>query len=173
MLNMVKKGEGAPKKLGWKKIVYMLIEFLLMLGLAFVVKETLASSMRELGETICKINETRNCMKFEQFELMLLPVSLLLFSMLWFSVHQYARAKKLRIEQQNKQALIHFMQAIIANDGKVASENKIFPQLAPFFANAIIHRPFSQENYDPQLPIDELKKLADFANLFKSGVGRA
>ena len=52
------------------------------------------------------------------------------------------------------------MQAIIANDGKVSKENQIFPILAPFFANAIIHRPFSQENYEPQLPFDTLFKMA-------------
>jgi hypothetical protein len=41
------------------------------------------------------------------------------------------------------------------------------PQLAPFFANAIIHRPFSQDNYDPQLPIDEVKKVIDMAKIFQ------
>lgn len=55
--------------------------------------------------------------------------------------------------------MIHFMQAIVASDGKWSVENRIFPQLAPFFANAIIHRPFSQENYEPQLPIDTLFKM--------------
>jgi len=95
------------------------------------------------------------------------PISVLFLSVLWFSVHQYGRAKKLRIEQQNKQAMIHLMQAILANDGKVSEENQTFPKFAPFFANAIIHRPFSQDNYDPQLPIDEVRKVIDMAKLFQ------
>lgn len=46
------------------------------------------------------------------------------------------------------------------------TENKrgesAFSQFAPFFANAIVHRPFSQENYEPQLPVDEILKVLSF-----------
>lgn len=54
--------------------------------------------------------------------------------------------------------MIHYMQAIIAQDGKGSKNAALMPKLAPFFANAIIHRPFSQENYEPQLPVDNLVK---------------
>ncbi len=97
----------------------------------------------------------------------IVPLTLVLFSVLWFSVHQYWRAKKLRIEQQNKQAMIHYMQAVIAQDWKGDKDSALMSQLAPFFANTIIHRPFSQDNYDPQLPIDEVKKVVDMAKLFQ------
>lgn len=65
------------------------------------------------GESWIKIVDLQN-MKWE----FIAPISILFFSLFWFSVHQYGRAKKLRIEQQNKQAMIHFMQAIVASDGK-------------------------------------------------------
>ncbi len=45
---------------------------------------------------------------------LILPLVITLFSFLYFSVHQYSKAKNLRIENQNKIALIHGYQAFQA-----------------------------------------------------------
>lgn len=145
----------------WNEIHFI---FIILWITLFLVRINLKQAITDLSSMLCRVNP---CSSVESTWHIFLPLLFISFSILWFSVHQYGRAKKLRIEQQNKQAMIHFMQAIIASDGKGSNEDRIFPQLAPFFANAIIHRPFSQDNYDPQLPIDEVKKVIDMAKLFQ------
>jgi hypothetical protein len=80
-----------------------------------LVRINLKAAIDDLSSMLCKIDP---CISVESTWHIFLPLLLISFSILWFSAHQYGRAKKLRIEQQNKQAMIHFMQAIVANDGK-------------------------------------------------------
>ncbi len=50
--------------------------------------------------------------KIEKSYYTLIPISIILFSFLYFSIYQYSKAKQLRIENQNKIAMLHGFQAI-------------------------------------------------------------
>lgn len=162
ILSWIDKTNIKTNKFDWSfsNVFKSLWKTTLLLIIYFTVVLWVNASIDKWNTIICKVSENKECISIERAELVMIPITFILLSLLWFSAHQYWRAKKLRIEQQNKQAMIHFMQAVIAFDGRVSSENQTFPMLAPFFANAIIHRPFSQENYEPQLPIDKLFELA-------------
>ncbi len=87
-----------------------------------------------------------------------LPLLIILFSLLYFSVSQYSRAKKLRIENQTKVALISGYQALRINS---PDEKQYF---VPNFANVIFQEPFDKKDFSA-LPWDVLKDTA--SNILK------
>ena len=78
---------------------------------------------------------------------------MLLTTILYFSIYQYSKAKELRIENQNKIALLHGFQAINANE--LITNKEIFHQN---IADVVFTKAYREKN--PQnLPIDKVIDL--------------
>ncbi len=88
----------------------------------------------------------------------LLPIWILLSSFLYFSIFQYSKAKELRIENQNKMALLHGFQAI--NSNELITNKDIFNQNISDVVFTKAYREKNQKN----LPID---KVIDLIKLSK------
>lgn len=88
-----------------------------------------------------------------------LPLDAVLFIFLYFSIVQYSKAKKLRIEQQNKLAMIQFY---IAHETKGNKEHMSI--LLPKFADILIREAMPDKGTaDKNLPIDEIVKIVELA----------
>jgi len=83
-----------------------------------------------------------------------LTIEIALIAFLYFAVSQFSKAKKIRIENENKVALVDFFQALRANNNP--EEMKYF---LPNFANILVSKA-STDKKDKELPIDEVVKLA-------------
>ena len=83
-----------------------------------------------------------------------ISIGLFLFSALYFIIHQYSKAKNLRIENQNKLALIHELKAFELSEN-ISEKAKI---ILPNYADVIFTKAIPDKN-EKNLPIDELIKL--------------
>jgi hypothetical protein len=87
----------------------------------------------------------------------LFPVSVLFLTFLYFSVYQYSKAKTLRIENQNKIAIIHWFQAIKADIGWWIDKRIFYSNTA----NIIFTKAFeSKKHVSNDLPVDKIFDLA-------------
>ena len=108
-------------------------------------------AMRSLGEPDASIFSIT-------IKYCLIPFWILFSTFLYFSVLQYSKAKELRIENQNKIALLHGLQAINANE--LITNKEIFHQN---IADVVFTKAYREKN--PQnLPID---KVIDLIKLSK------
>lgn len=151
----------------WMKVKESWTNFLHVLPVVVIIAFAVFS-LKDVVRSLPKLMCSELLCTFSYKPLLgMIPLVSISIVFLWFVVKQYAFAKKLRIEQQNRRAMASFMQLLIAADAEVGSKH--FTTLVPFFGNAIIHRPFSQDNYDPQLPIDEIAKVADLMKSVATG----
>jgi hypothetical protein len=88
----------------------------------------------------------------------IISLSIILFSFLYFSIWQYWKAKELRIENQNKIALLHWFQAI--NSNIWITNKEIFHQN---ISDVVFTKAYRDKN-SQNLPID---KIIDLIKLTK------
>lgn len=84
----------------------------------------------------------------------LIPLYIILFSFLYFSLYQYSKAKQLRIENQNKIALIHW---ILSMEWK--NYNFDISKIYENFANVVFTKVYFKKTSN-DLPIDKVIDLA-------------
>lgn len=84
----------------------------------------------------------------------LIPISIILFSFLYFSIYQYSRAKQLRIENQNKIALLHWFQALRAEPNDWIQKQSFYDNIA----NVVFTKVY-QTKTSKDLPIDKVLDL--------------
>lgn len=88
----------------------------------------------------------------DHLEIYFIPLEILLFSMFYFSIVQYSKAKNLRIENQNKIAAVNGFYGL-------KSDSKAYiKDFLPNISNVLFNKLRSQK--DKNLPIDEIIKLA-------------
>lgn len=87
----------------------------------------------------------------------IIPIVILFLTLLYFSVVQYSKSKKLRIDNQNKIALIHGMMAIKADTTNMDKE-KFYDKIADIVFDRVHHE--KEEN----LPLDKIIQLIKAIN---------
>lgn len=93
---------------------------------------------------------------------MVIPFILLLFTSLYFSIYQYSRAKNLRIENQNKVALMHEFNILDLQKESNEKEEKM-KSILPKYADIIFSKAIPSKN-EKNLPLDEIIRLAEIFN---------
>ncbi len=120
-------------KKGWFLILYVLILFL-----------SLTTFLDWLSAPIKPV------FWFEP-RLSLIPIWVLFSSVLYFSVFQYGKAKKLRIENQNKVALLHWFIAIRTDNWDEISKSRFYDNVA----NVVFTKVFESKNSELNFPMDK------------------
>lgn len=87
----------------------------------------------------------------------LVPVSILLLTFLYFAIYQYSKAKKLRIENQNKIALLHGFQAIRAEKWDWVAKTRFYDNIANVVFTSVYDK--NEKHIDQNLPIDRIIDL--------------
>ncbi|HIQ57639.1 TPA: hypothetical protein EYG84_03120, partial [Candidatus Gracilibacteria bacterium] len=135
----------------WEKYIrYTLFAFFALFIITFFAYLDIAISWKYLLDITNQINISLS-IPFHYFSL---SVSITLFTVLYFFISQYIKAKNLRIENQNKVALIYGYQALQAE----TNANEKYQYFLPNFSNVIFAKAIPSKN-EKNLPIDELVKL--------------
>ena len=90
----------------------------------------------------------------------LFPFWILLSSFLYFSIYQYSKAKQLRIENQNKVALLHWLQALRSDTTEWMEKWRFYDNIA----NVVFTKVYNSKEKEQNLPID---KLIEVVNIIK------
>lgn len=88
----------------------------------------------------------------------LIPLWILLSTFLYFSIYQYSKSKKLRIENSNKIALLHWFSAIRADTWKDIDKWRFYDNVA----NVVFDKVYPDKEIN--LPIDKIIDLAKIIN---------
>lgn len=88
----------------------------------------------------------------------LIPFWILLSTFLYFSIYQYSKSKKLRIENQNKIALLHWLIALRTDTSNDFDKNIFYNNIA----NVVFDKIYNEK--DNNLPIDKIIDLAKLIN---------
>lgn len=88
----------------------------------------------------------------------LLPLWILLSTFLYFSIYQYSKSKKLRIENSNKVALLHWFYAIRTDTWKDMDKWRFYDNVA----NVVFDKVYPDKEIN--LPIDKIIDLAKIIN---------
>lgn len=88
----------------------------------------------------------------------LLPLWILLSTFLYFSIYQYSKSKRLRIENSNKIALLHWFYAIRTDTWKDMDKWRFYDNVA----NVVFDKVYPDKEYN--LPIDKIIDLAKIIN---------
>lgn len=88
----------------------------------------------------------------------LLPLWILLSTFLYFSIYQYSKSKKLRIENSNKIALLHWFYAIRTDTWKDIDKWRFYDNVA----NVVFDKVYPDK--ESNLPIDKIIDLAKIIN---------
>ena len=80
-----------------------------------------------------------------------IPSIVLVFTALYFSCFQYTKAKHLRIENQNKVALLHWFQALRAEDWEWVEKALFYDNIANVVFTKVYNKKVSND-----LPVDKL-----------------
>lgn len=91
----------------------------------------------------------------------LIPLGFILFSLLYFSLYQYSKAKQLRIENQNKIAILHWFQALRAEKWDWVEKWRFYDNISNVVFTKVYNKKISND-----LPVDKLVELA-LGNLLK------
>lgn len=113
----------------------------------FILLKTLTSfidKVWEPWERVFKIN----------LQYWLLPIWILLVTFLYFCISQYSKAKKLRIENQNKIAMIHGFQALRAETWDGIGKWRFYDNIAN-----VVFTPVFEDKNSANLPIDKVLDL--------------
>lgn len=87
-----------------------------------------------------------------------LPIEVLFFSLLYFCISQYVKAKNLRIEHQNKVAIIDGYQAFKAMLGDDRDWLKAF---SPNVADVLFCKALDKDGREQNLPVDSVVRIAE------------
>lgn len=82
----------------------------------------------------------------------LLPLWLLLSSFLYFCIFRYSKVSQLRIENQNKVALLHWLIAIKADTDEWMSKSRYYDNIA----DVVFTKVYNSKTADQNLPIDKI-----------------
>lgn len=86
----------------------------------------------------------------------LLPISIALISFLYFSLYQYWKAKGLRIENQNKIAILYWFEAIKSDTTPNMDKWRFYDKIA----EVVFTKIFQSKKKEIGLPLDQVTKLA-------------
>ncbi|MDD3793466.1 MAG: pentapeptide repeat-containing protein [Candidatus Gracilibacteria bacterium] len=92
--------------------------------------------------------------KVENPYYIIISISIVIFSFLYFSIVQYSNTKKLRIENQNKIAMIHGFQALRAEKGDGVEKGRFYNNIAN-----VVFKSIYEEKNQGNLPIDKIIDL--------------
>ncbi|QFR39353.1 pentapeptide repeat-containing protein [Candidatus Gracilibacteria bacterium 28_42_T64] len=104
------------------------------------------------------IPEPENSILTGDLKFILLPLGILLSSFLYFSIYQYSKSKKLRIENSNKIALLHGFSAIRSDTGKDMDKGRFYDNVA----NVVFDKVYPDKEIN--LPVDKIIDLAKIIN---------
>ncbi len=127
----------------------------------FIIWSCLLVIISELSDFIWKISSPKSRVFNINIQYWLVPLWIILSTCLYFSLYQYSKAKQLRIENQNKIAILHWFQALRAEKWDWVVQWRFYDNIA----NVVFTKVYSKK-VSNDLPVDKLVELA-ISNLLK------